>query len=61
MSFFTPFIFLPAFVALLVLAWLDRQRGAGHVWRAVWIGMLAGLLAAAAYDLFRLPLFKEAE
>lgn len=55
MSFFTPFIFLPAFVALCVFAVFDRVRGAGHVWRAVWIGLLAGLLAAVAYDVFRLP------
>jgi hypothetical protein len=55
MSFFTAFIFLPALVALCVLAVLDRQRGDGHVWRAVWIGMLGGLLAAVAYDAFRLP------
>ena len=34
---------------------LDRQRGAGHVWRAVWIGILGGLLAALTYDAFRLP------
>ncbi len=55
MSFFTPFIFLPAFVTLCALAVLDRQRGSGHVWRAVWIGLLGGLLAALAYDAFRLP------
>ncbi len=55
MRFFTPFIFLPAFLVLCALAALDRMRGDGHVWRAVWIGMLAGLLAAVAYDVFRLP------
>ena len=55
MNIFTPFIFLPAFLALLVLACLDRTRGTGHVWRAVWIGLLGGLLAAVAYDIFRLP------
>jgi hypothetical protein len=55
MSFFTPFIFLPAFMALCALAAMDRLRGDGHVWRAVWIGMLGGLLAAVAYDVFRLP------
>ena len=55
MSFFTPFIFLPAFIALCAFAVLDRVRGHGHVWRAVWIGMFAGLLAAVAYDVFRLP------
>jgi hypothetical protein len=55
MRFFTPFIFLPAFLILSALAVLDRMRGDGHVWRAVWIGILAGLLAAVAYDVFRLP------
>jgi hypothetical protein len=55
MSFFTPFIFLPAFVLLCVLALLDHLRGDGHVWRAVWIGFLGGLLGAVAYDVFRLP------
>jgi uncharacterized membrane protein len=55
MSFFTPFIFLPAFIVLCALAVLDRVRGEGHVWRAVCVGLLAGLLAAVAYDVFRLP------
>lgn len=55
MSFFTPFIFLPAFIALCALAVFDRVRGYGHVWHAVWIGLLGGLLAAVAYDVFRLP------
>lgn len=55
MSFFTVYIFLPALVVLLVLAVRDRTRGGGHVWRAVWIGLLGGLLAAVAYDVFRLP------
>ena len=55
MSFFTPFIFAPAFGLLLVLALFDRARGDGHVWRAVWIGLLGGLVAAGAYDVFRLP------
>ena len=55
MSLFTAFIFLPALIALSVFAVFDRQRGEGHVWRAVWIGLLGGLLAAVAYDVFRLP------
>src|SRR6266568_1997942 len=55
MSFFTAFIFLPALLILLGLAAFDRARGDGHVWRAVWIGLLGGLLAAVAYDVFRLP------
>ena len=55
MRIFTPFIFLPAFLVLCTLAVSDRVRGDGHVWRAVWIGLFAGLLAAVAYDVFRLP------
>jgi len=55
MSLFTLFIFLPALLALFALAIFDRQRGDGQLWRAVLIGLTAGLLAAAAYDIFRLP------
>jgi hypothetical protein len=55
MNVFTLFIFLPALIVLGVLAALDRRRGDGHVWRAVSIGLLGGLLAAVAYDVFRLP------
>lgn len=55
MRIFTPFIFLPALLALIALAVLDRQRGNGQLWKSVWIGVFGGLLAAVAYDLFRLP------
>ena len=55
MRIFTPFIFAPATVALLVIAVFDRQRGDGQLWRAVMIGVVGGLLAAVSYDLFRLP------
>jgi hypothetical protein len=55
MRVFTPFIFLPATVLLFIIALLDRQRGDGQLWRAVMIGLIAGLLAAVAYDIFRLP------
>ncbi|TAK90074.1 MAG: hypothetical protein EPO07_20595 [Verrucomicrobia bacterium] len=55
MSWFTAFIFLPALLILLGLGVFDRTRGDGHIWRAVWIGLLGGLLAAVAYDVFRLP------
>jgi hypothetical protein len=55
MKFFTPFIFLPALLALAAFAVLDWRRGDGQLWRAVWIGLAAGLLAAVAYDIFRLP------
>jgi hypothetical protein len=55
MRLFTPFIFLPAMLALGVCAMLDRWRGDGRLGRAIGIGLLAGLLAAIAYDVFRLP------
>lgn len=55
MNIFTPFVFLPALLALLAFAALDRLRGTGRLWRAVWVGLFAGLLAAVAYDIFRLP------
>ena len=55
MSFFASFIFLPAILVLCALAAFNRARGDGHLWRAVWIGLLGGLLAAVAYDVFRLP------
>jgi hypothetical protein len=55
MHIFTPFIFLPALLALFGFAGLDRWKGDGRLSRAVSIGLAAGLLAAVAYDLFRLP------
>jgi len=55
MRIFTPFIFLPALAGLVLFAALDRKRGDGQLWRAVLIGLSAGLLAAVAYDIFRLP------
>ena len=55
MRIFTIFVLLPAFVALAAFALFDRQRGDGKLWRAVLIGSTAGLIAAASYDLFRLP------
>lgn len=55
MRIFTPFIFLPSVLGLVAFAVLDRIKGDGQLWRAVWIGCAAGLLAAVAYDVFRLP------
>jgi len=55
MRIFTPLIFLPAVVTLLAFAVLDRWRGDGELWRAVWIGLMGGFIAALAYDVFRLP------
>lgn len=55
MRLFTPLIFLPALIALFAFAYFDWRRGDGQLWRAVWIGCAGGLLAAVAYDVFRLP------
>jgi hypothetical protein len=55
MRVFTPFILLPALAALFAFALWDRSRGDGQLWRAVLVGLAAGLVAAIAYDIFRLP------
>ena len=55
MQAFTLFISLPALALLSVMACLDRRSGDRRLYRAVLIGSLAGLAAAAAYDVFRLP------
>ena len=55
MRIFTPFVFLPAMILLIVLAVVDRRWGDRQLWTAVYIGLLGGLLAAVAYDVFRLP------
>ena len=55
MHTFTLWILIPATVVLYGLAIWDHTRGDGTLWRGVIIGSLAGLLAAVAYDVFRLP------
>jgi len=55
MRVFAPFILLPAMVLLFAFSVVDHRRGNGELSRAVWIGIVAGLLAAVTYDLFRLP------
>jgi hypothetical protein len=55
MRTFTMFVFGPATVGLLAAALYDRQRGDGQLWRGVVIGLVGGVLAAVAYDAFRLP------
>ncbi len=55
MRTFALLILIPATVALYGLALLDRQAGDGQLWRGVMIGSAAGLVAAVAYDVFRLP------
>ena len=55
MRVFTLFIFAPALVLLAALAIADRLHWDRQLWRAVVIGVLAGFIAAVAYDVFRLP------
>lgn len=55
MRTFTLWISLPAMVALASLAVADRTRGDGRLWHGVIVGAVAGLAAAVAYDIFRLP------
>lgn len=52
---FTFAILIPATLALIGVALLDRARGDRRLWRAVLVGAVGGLLAAIAYDLFRVP------
>jgi hypothetical protein len=55
MRAFTFGVGLPGFLGLAALTAFDAWRGDGRLARAVLIGSAAGLVAAAAYDLFRLP------
>lgn len=55
MRAFAIWILTPATLLLLALAAIDRSKGDRRLYRAVLIGAIAGLLAAVAYDVFRLP------
>jgi hypothetical protein len=55
MRTFTFAILIPATVALIIIALLDRARGDRRLWRAVLIGAIGGFVAACAYDIFRFP------
>jgi len=55
MQTFTIRILLPATIVLVGLAFWDRARGDGRLWRGFVIGSIAGFAAAIAYDVFRLP------
>lgn len=48
-------VMLPSSAALVALAVWDRISGGRMLWRIVLIGAMAGLIAAVAYDVFRLP------
>jgi hypothetical protein len=52
---FTLYIFLPSLVVLAAIAAADFARGNHRAWQGILVGIIAGLLAAAAYDIFRLP------
>ncbi|MDB5331616.1 MAG: hypothetical protein JWP03_2767 [Phycisphaerales bacterium] len=55
MRTFTIFILLPATAVLVMMALLDFAKGDRRLFRAVVIGAAGGLIAALAYDLFRMP------
>ena len=55
MRFFALAVFLPAGGALIELALHSRWRGDGQACRIIFIGAIAGFIAALAYDAFRLP------
>jgi hypothetical protein len=55
MRIFTFWILIPATLALLAVALGDRQFGNSLLWHNIVIGSIAGLAAAVAYDLFRIP------
>lgn len=55
MRAFAVAFFLPSSLALVGLAGYDLFRGDGRLGGCVLTGLGAGLLAAAAYDVFRLP------
>ena len=55
MRAFTFAVLIPATVLLLAMSIFDRFRGDHRLWRGVLIGAVAGLVAAFAYDVFRLP------
>jgi hypothetical protein len=55
MRTFTFFVSIPALVLLAGLTFADRASGNHRLSRGVMLGAVAGLFAAVAYDLFRLP------
>lgn len=55
MRTFTFWVLIPSTVAMIGIALTDWTAGDRRLWNAVLIGATGGLLAAVAYDLFRLP------
>jgi len=52
---FTWYIFVPCLIALAVLTLFDLSKATGQLGRAVLLGLVGGLFAAVAYDIFRVP------
>ena len=52
---FTTWVSLPAMIVLGLMGVVDRVRGDGRMAREMVVGAVAGLVAAVAYDVFRLP------
>ncbi len=55
MRAFTIYALIPATLLLVLIAFYDLLDGDRRLWRAVAVGAVGGLVAACAYDLFRLP------
>ena len=55
MRAFALLVSLPALGILLAGALFDRAIGSQRLWRGIVVGSLAGLVAAFAYDMVRLP------
>lgn len=55
MRVFTIWISAPAMIPLVVLGVVDILKGDGRLTRGLMVGAVAGLVAAVAYDVFRLP------
>jgi hypothetical protein len=55
MRVFVLALFAPAMICLAIVAGADWSRRGRQLARAVWVGAAAGLIAAVAYDIFRIP------
>src|SRR3954471_19449170 len=54
MRTFTLWVLIPATILLVAIAVIDLLKGDRRLWRACAIGAIGGLLAAVAYDVFRI-------
>ncbi|MDB6038609.1 MAG: hypothetical protein JWM99_2450 [Verrucomicrobiales bacterium] len=55
MRLFVFAVFIPAIAGLITIAAVDLRAGTGTLAREIGVGIAAGLIAAIAYDIFRLP------